>query len=87
MHTLCGTFGGETSTTHADIESVLTTFRKSWHQTLRSGLEDFADFATHDVFQLPRRGLLQRYTKIFFSFALSGVMHIAADMGGGLSMR
>ena len=37
--------------------------------------------------QLPRQGILQRYTKIFFSFALSGIMHIFADAGGGLSMR
>ena len=36
---------------------------------------------------LPRQGILQRYTKIFFSFGLSGIMHVFADTGGGLSMR
>jgi hypothetical protein len=41
-------------------------------------------FLAHGVLYLPRTGLLQRYSKIFFSFALSGIMHICADGGGGV---
>lgn len=54
---------------------------------MRSGFEGVSDFVTHDLLQLPSHGILQRYTKIFASFALSGIMHIYADMGGGLTMR
>ena len=67
--------------------SMLTVRSKSWHQNLRSGLEGVSNFLTHDVLHLPSHGVLQRYTKIFFSFGLSGAMHMFADMGGGLSMR
>ena len=66
---------------------MLIVYRKSWHQNLRSGLEGVSNFLTHDVLNLPSHGVLQRYTKIFFSFAVSGLMHTFADMGGGLSMR
>ena len=66
---------------------MLTMIRSSWHQTLRSGLEGVSDFVAHGVLQLPRHGLLQRYTKIICSFGISGVMHIFADMGGGLSIH
>ena len=66
----------------------MLTFRsKSWHQTMRSGLEGVSNFLTHDLLHLPTQGILQRYTKLLFSFGLSGIMHIFADTGGGLSMR
>lgn len=87
MRILCETFGGEASILYADTIIRLTTFRKSWHQNLRAGVEGASNFLSHDVLQLPHHGLLQRYTKIFFSFATSGVMHVFADMGGGISMR
>lgn len=61
--------------------------RKSWHQNLRSGCEGLSNFAAHDMLHLPRYGLLQRYTKIFCSFLISGIMHARADTGGGMSMR
>ena len=61
--------------------------RKFWHQGLRSGLEGTSGFLAHDLFRLPRTGLAQRYSKIVFSFAISGIMHIFADVGGGLAMR
>ena len=54
---------------------------------MRSGFEGASNFVTHDVLHLPAHGALQRYTKIFASFALSGVMHVFADMGGGLTMQ
>ena len=85
MPILFETFGGKITTSEL-VSLTLMIFRKSWHQTLRSGLQGFSEFTTHDVLQLPHQGLLQRYTKIFCSFALSGTMHIFADAGGGLSM-
>ncbi|TKA60953.1 hypothetical protein B0A55_11829 [Friedmanniomyces simplex] len=55
--------------------------------SVESGLEGMSKFVAHGVLQLPSEGLLQRYTKIFVSSALSGILHIQADMGGGLSPR
>lgn len=54
---------------------------------MRSGLEGVSNFLTYDVLHLPSYGTIPRYAKIFFSFALSGVMHLFADAGGGLSMH
>ena len=54
---------------------------------MRSGFEGASSFVAHDILQLPAHGALQRYTKIFASFALSGIMHIYADTGGGLTMQ
>ena len=53
----------------------------------RSGLEGLTGFVAHDILHLPKRGLRQRYTKVFGRFALSGTMHTVADMGGGLSAQ
>ena len=46
-----------------------------------------SSFLAHDILHLPHQGLLQRYTKIFISFLVSGVMHARVDTGGGISMR
>ena len=66
---------------------MLISCSTSWHQNLRSGLEGVSSFLTHDLMHLPRQGILQRHTKIFFSFGLSGIMHVFSDAGGGVSMR
>lgn len=58
-----------------------------WHQCLRSGLEGPANFLAHEVFRLPQTGVLQRYAKILVCFAISGAMHVAADIGGSLPME
>ncbi|KAK5124203.1 hypothetical protein LTR85_001906 [Meristemomyces frigidus] len=65
--------------------SALTHIRKSWHQALRAWLESISDHVAHKILRLQHKGPLQRYSKIFISFALSGVMHVVADMGCGLS--
>jgi hypothetical protein len=54
---------------------------------MRSGFEGASNFVAHDVLHLAAHGALQRYTKIFASFTLSGIMHIYADTGGGLAMK
>lgn len=46
-----------------------------------------SDFLAHGILQLPRKGLLQRYTKILICFAISGVLHVRADMGAGMTAR
>ncbi|KAF3916803.1 hypothetical protein ABW20_dc0108733 [Dactylellina cionopaga] len=48
---------------------------KFWHQTLRWHFSKPAQFLTHGVLRLPKKGLVQRYVGIFFVFALSGLMH------------
>lgn len=45
-----------------------------------------ADYAAHENLHLPRKGALQRYSKIFIIFGLSGAMHVIADRGGGLTV-
>jgi len=52
---------------------------------LRFNLEGISGFMAHDVLNLPRKGLIQRYSKILFCFIASGGMHLVADLGGGLS--
>ncbi|KAK1042997.1 hypothetical protein LTR74_018470, partial [Friedmanniomyces endolithicus] len=58
-----------------------------WHQNLRSGLEGTSNFIVHRMLRLPRRGLLQRYAKVFWSFALSGMFHVANDLALGIPFR
>lgn len=40
----------------------------------------------HQVQGLPKHGYLQRYEKVFWSFALSGVLHLANDIGLGVPL-
>ncbi|KAJ6260052.1 hypothetical protein Dda_5698 [Drechslerella dactyloides] len=48
---------------------------KFWHQTLRWHFSKHAQFITHRLMRLPRKGLVQRYVNILCVFLLSGVMH------------
>ncbi|KAK6532083.1 hypothetical protein TWF694_003245 [Orbilia ellipsospora] len=48
---------------------------KFWHQTLRWHFGKPAQFITHNLLNLPKKGLIQRYTNIFLVFFLSGIMH------------
>jgi hypothetical protein len=65
-----------------NADSIRDFWGKAWHQNLRPGFESNASFIAHDVLQLPRKGLLQRYTKISIAFALSGAQHVVSDAGG-----
>lgn len=79
--------GTRSKSPHFGAAELTNVDSKSWHQNLRSGCEGLSNFAAYDLLQLPRTGLLQRYTKILFSFLVSGIMHARSDMGGGMSMR
>lgn len=54
---------------------------KFWHQNLRNNLEGPSRFLTHRILRLPRGSLPARYSSIFFTFFLSGTLHIASDIG------
>jgi hypothetical protein len=43
-----------------------------------------AEFITNNILHLPPGTLLTRYAKIFFTFFVSGVMHVVADSGGAV---
>lgn len=43
-----------------------------------------AEFITYDLLHLPRIGLIQRYTLIFFVFFVSGCFHIILDLGASI---
>lgn len=45
-----------------------------------------AEFITHGILRIPYGTFVARYSKIFFAFAVSGIMHIAADEGGSVPM-
>lgn len=66
---------------------ILTEFffhSEFWHQNLKISLLGPAKFITYDVLRLPRKGLVQRYTLIFFVFFISGCVHIMSDLGASL---
>jgi hypothetical protein len=45
-----------------------------------------AEFITHSILRIPYGTFVARYSKIFFAFYFSGIMHIAADEGGAVPM-
>ena len=65
---------------------MIVTGRTFWHQNLRSGLEGTGNFIIHRVLRLPHRGLVQRYAKVFWSFAVSGVLHVTNDIALGIPL-
>jgi len=59
---------------------------KFWHQMVRLNVTGPASFLTHTVLRLRKGSLLARYSNVFFSFFVSGAMHVVGDFGGGLGM-
>lgn len=43
-----------------------------------------ADFITHKILRIPHGTFVARYSKIFFAFAVSGIMHVVSDSGGSV---
>lgn len=58
-----------------------------WHQTLRSILTHPSSLLCHRILRLPRGSFIARYTKIFITFSLSGLLHAIAELGGGLALQ
>ncbi|KAL2037839.1 hypothetical protein N7G274_009313 [Stereocaulon virgatum] len=48
-------------------------------------MSSLAGFVTNDVIHLPRDALPSRYTHLFFTFLISGLMHVVSDFAQGLS--
>lgn len=61
--------------------------RAFWHQGLRQILSSPARFTTYTILGLRKGGLLGRYTFIFLTFLLSGLLHICSDLTAGHSWR
>lgn len=57
---------------------------KFWHQNLQLNILGPARFITYDILRLPRKGLLQRYTLIFFVFFATACFHIVSDLGASI---
>lgn len=45
-----------------------------------------AQFFVHDVLRLPPNTLIARYTKIFTTFFISGVLHLSGDIAVGIPL-
>ncbi|KAM0801166.1 membrane bound O-acyl transferase family-domain-containing protein [Usnea florida] len=63
-----------------DAYTVRGFWGKFWHQNLTLNLLGPARFITYDVLRLPRTGLIQRYTLIFFIFFVSSCFHLVGDL-------
>ncbi|KAJ6788703.1 hypothetical protein PWT90_02425 [Aphanocladium album] len=56
-----------------------------WHQRLRKTLTAFSDFLSDRILFIPRGTTLSTYTRLFFVFALSGLLHHPIDLIQGLA--
>lgn len=56
-----------------------------WHQGLQNNLRGTSRWITSDFLGITSYTLATRYSKIFFAFFLSGVLHVSSDMGSGVS--
>lgn len=57
-----------------------------WHQCLRQPLSGTANFLVDDIFKLKKYRLLARYSRILAAFFVSGLIHLLADRGSGMSL-
>jgi hypothetical protein len=60
---------------------------KFWHQLLQQPLTSMSTFITRGLLCLPSRSLLERYTKVFVVFFLSGGLHVVLDFVQGIPMQ
>lgn len=58
-----------------------------WHQMFRQPFSGAAAFLVHDIFRSPKTGVVQRYSKIFAIFFISGLLHLLTDIGSGISFH
>ncbi|KAL2862476.1 wax synthase family protein [Aspergillus lucknowensis] len=64
--------------------SVRQLWGATWHQNFRQFLSANADFITVSLLRLKPRSLAARYSRFFFSFLLSGIIHIFWDEACGI---
>ena len=55
-----------------------------WHQNLRRRMGEPAAVIAHQILRLLTGGLWARYLKIILTFIISGFIHAAADIAGGI---
>ncbi|KAH6699764.1 membrane bound O-acyl transferase family-domain-containing protein [Leptodontidium sp. MPI-SDFR-AT-0119] len=73
----------------ADMFTLRGFWGSTWHQLVRDPCGQPASFMAHSVLGLQRTNgnLAARYSKLFFSFMLSGLVHAAADLAAGIPFK
>jgi hypothetical protein len=61
--------------------------RTFWHQNIRATFEGISNYITHDLLHLPKGSLIARYSNLYISFIVSGLIHIGTDFAVGVSLR
>ncbi|RDW66633.1 hypothetical protein BP5796_09382 [Coleophoma crateriformis] len=64
--------------------SVRRFWNPFWHQDLRAILTCFSNLIADNILRLPKKGIIQRYTKIYLGFGISGLLHIYGDRAAGI---
>lgn len=64
---------------------MLTNNSKSWHQIIRKPYSNPASLFVEDILGL-KTGLISRHLKLSLTFFLSGLLHLLADLSGGLTV-
>ncbi|PGH07071.1 hypothetical protein AJ79_06349 [Helicocarpus griseus UAMH5409] len=66
----------------ADFPPLFGSISESWsvrqttyHQLVRTPLTPHADYLTHNILHIPPSTLLSRYTRLYFAFTISGLIH------------
>ncbi|EAS33311.3 uncharacterized protein CIMG_04335 [Coccidioides immitis RS] len=72
----------------SDAWSVRRFWGLVWHQQLRRPLVSYSELLTYKVLRIPKRnGILARYVRVGFVFALSGILHVVTDHTMGIPVR
>ncbi|GAD92916.1 hypothetical protein NFIA_100450 [Paecilomyces variotii No. 5] len=58
-----------------------------WHQGLRWTLTSWASLITRTILRLPRPSLVERYLHLFLAFSVSGLIHVACDLGSSIPLE
>ncbi|KAJ9299847.1 hypothetical protein DTO271G3_2731 [Paecilomyces variotii] len=58
-----------------------------WHQALRWILTSWSSLITRTVMRLPRPSLIERYLNILLAFSVSGIIHVACDIGSNVPLE
>ncbi|MCJ1314688.1 hypothetical protein MMC25_008370 [Agyrium rufum] len=56
-----------------------------WHQYNRQKFDGISAFLSFEIARVPRHSILARYMRLFLSFYISGLMHIASDLLAGMT--